>query len=473
MGDLCDLTVAEAAKALSDRSIDPVELLRDCLVRIEATEPVLGAWVTIDREGALARANELRKNDPAGPLWGIPIGVKDIIDVAGLPTTAGSKILAGNIAATDAPVVRALREAGAVILGKTNTHEFAYGCVTPPTTNPWDPSRVPGGSSGGSAAAVAVSQCLAALGTDTAGSIRIPSALCGVTGLKPRRGLIPLDGVIPLAPSFDVAGPIARSAEDLSIMWRALGRRNPHLEWTRVAGGKGPDFRLALPDLEYLPELQPELRAEYLAAVQALESIASEVVPFTPPNFYDFDRPRSLVLMVEALEVHRSRGWWPDRAGDYTDETRSYLEYAERQFREGERAALSFDWDVYPNYESALRVCGRFGTEMRGFLDTADVLVTPTLPRDAPTHEEAARTEEGSPRRPVVLELTRIPAPANVADLAAVTVPCGFTSAGLPIGLQLLGEDENLLLDVAAAYQNSTGWSRLRPPIAVSGGGGQ
>ena len=201
-----------------------VELLDEHLARIDASEPATRAWTAVDREGALAQARELDAEgpDPARPLRGIPIGVKDVIDVAGLPTTAASRVLAGNVARSDAPVVARLRAAGAVIVGKTNTQEFAYGAVSPPTTNPWDPGRIPGGSSGGSGAALAAGHCLGALGTDTAGSIRIPAALCGVVGLKPRPGLVSLGGVIPLAPSLDVVGPMARTTR-LGRSCRASG----------------------------------------------------------------------------------------------------------------------------------------------------------------------------------------------------------------------------------------------------------
>lgn len=384
--------------------------------------------------------------------------MKDIIDVAGLPTTCASKILAGNVADSDAPVVRLLRKGGAVILGKTNTQEFAYGVRTPPTANPWDPSRIPGGSSGGSAVAAAVSASLGALGSDTAGSIRIPSALCGVSGIKPAPDTFSSEGVFPLAPSFDVVGPIARTALDLALIYAALGS---DIEWERLRSGTSLDkeFRLALPYEGMLPELHPETEAAFARAAEVLQGMAKSTseADRTVPALGEFDRPRSLVLMVEALQVHRSRGWWPARAGEYTDETRSYLGYAERTF-------TSPDRKTYPDYEPSRQLCRELGARFSSFLEYADVMATPTVARPAPTHEEADKVGEG-PRRPAVIELTRIPAAVNVAGLAALSIPCGFTAEGLPIGLQLIGKDEALLIEIGVAFQNQTDWHAKRPSI--------
>ena len=242
--------------------------------------------------------------------------------MAGLPTTAASRVLAGNVARSDAPVVARLRAAGAVIVGKTNTQEFAYGVVSAPTANPHDLARIPGGSSGGSAAALAAGHCLGALGTDTAGSIRIPAALCGVVGLKPRPGIVPTDGVIPLAPSLDVVGPMARTAADVAVLWEVLSGQ-------RIGLGGAGDLRIAYAPEAALPELEPEVASAYAEALDALGGIAARAREADVIPFASFDAPRSAMLMWEALQVHRSRGWWPERAGDYTEETRGYLRHAE------------------------------------------------------------------------------------------------------------------------------------------------
>lgn len=420
----------------------PEELTSSCLARVEATEDQLQAWLQVDHDGALKQARDL-SSFRQGRLWGIPVAVKDIIDVAGLPTTAASKVLAGNIASTDAPVVDALRRAGAVILGKTNTQEFAYGVVTSPTSNPWDLSRIPGGSSGGSAAAISARQCPAALGTDTAGSIRIPSALCGVSGIKPRPGLVSAEGVIPLSPSFDAVGPIARSAQDLRILLEVMSGG-------RLERGSG-DFEVALVKNEALGELDSEVEKVYLAALDVVRSLAT--IQYTDTvDFTDLGGPRLLFLMEEALEVHRSNGWWPARADDYRQETRNNLEFSE---------------NVKPeDFERAREQLPGFVEKFRTFLDTSQLLITPTVGVPAPAKLGAESREAGRPRSPAVLSLTRIPGPVNAARLAAASIPCGFTSDGLPVGLHVIGDDEALILDFAEAFQRETDWAEREPPLA-------
>jgi aspartyl-tRNA(Asn)/glutamyl-tRNA(Gln) amidotransferase subunit A len=412
-----------------------MEVLAACRDRIEQSESAVRAWRACDPD--LARRGVERMHAAELPLWGIPIGIKDMIDVAGMTTTAGSRVLAGTVADADAAVVARLRAAGALILGKTATHEFAYGAVTPGTSNPWDFGRIPGGSSGGSAAALAAGHCLGALGTDTAGSIRIPAALCGVAGLKPRQQLAPMEGVIPLAPSFDVVGPMARTVEDVALLWEALSG-------TQVELGGAGDLRVVFAPLDALPELEPEVTSAYAGALDALGGIAASLREGDVPVFACFDAPRSAILMWEALQVHRSRGWWPDRAGDYTEETRGYLLHAEK--------------NLSPEAVEAARAeCRGLAARLVSVFDDADVLVTPTVPCVAPTHEEAAQRSEGSPRRPIVMKLTRIPAPVNVAGLAALSVPCGLGAGGLPIGLQLIGRDEETVLRLGCAYERVAG----------------
>lgn len=430
-------TLTDARALLASGALSPEELLAMCRERIEATEGRVGAWLSFAPRDAGASSLDPTDRDRL-PLWGIPVGIKDIVDATGLPTTAASRVLeAAPPALTDAPAVRRLREAGALILGKTNTQEFAYGAVTPGTTNPWDPERIPGGSSGGSAAAVAAGHCLGALGTDTAGSIRIPAALCGVVGLKPRPGIVPLDGVIPLAPSFDCAGPLGRSVGDVTLLWEVLSG-------AAVARLGAGSLAVAAVPLQALPELEPEVAAAYVDAVQRCARLGRFLVRAEIPAFTDFDRPRSTVLMWEALQVHRSRGWWPDRADGYTDETRGYLE----------RAALATSEE---DVDAARAECRRLAAGLLEVCEACDVLVCPTLPKEAPTHAEAARVDPGSPRRPVVMELTRIPGAVNVAGLAALTIPFGKGANGLPLGLQFIGRDEDRILALGLAYERATG----------------
>jgi aspartyl-tRNA(Asn)/glutamyl-tRNA(Gln) amidotransferase subunit A len=415
------------------------DLLEQCFEQIRSTESTVKAWLHIDEAGATKQATEI-KDDDRRPLAGVAFGIKDLFDVEGMPTTAGSRVLRGNIAKSDAPVVTKLRKAGAVIIGKTNTHEFAYGLITRPTSNPWDQSRIPGGSSGGSAAAVAANHCQAALGSDTGGSIRVPAALCGVSGLKPRPGVIPTEGVIPLAPSFDVVGPIARTAAELRTLWDVLGD-------TASTQDEAP-FRMGFVPESLLPALDGGVSSAFEDALKVLARLG-ELKETEVPHFDDFLQPRLVSFMPEVLEVHRSKGWWPDHADEYTDEIRSYLEYTESHFTEAM---------IDEGKSEAKRLTAKLAEVVSGF----DAVATPTCPIPAPTHEEAARTEEGSARRPMANILTVIPAPVNLAGLAAISIPCGFVD-GLPIGLHLIGNNEDVLLSIAEAFQRETDWHDRRP----------
>lgn len=415
--------------------MDPLERTEQCLERIEATDSQLKAWVLVDADGAREQARRAK-----GPLSGMPVAIKDVIDVAGWPTRASSRVLADNIAEEDAPVVVALRKAGAVILGKTNTHEFAYGYATEPTCNPWDLNRIPGGSSGGSAAAVAAGQCVGALGTDTGGSVRVPAALCGVCGLKPRPGIVPTEGVIPLVPAFDVVGPIASTVLDLTALWTVLSGRVPEAVMRP---------RVGIPSLDVYTDLEGEVESRYLEAVEVLKTLSASVEAVTIPRFEDFDKPRQAMVMPAVLEVHRSKGWWPDKANLYSGQTRRALEYAENEMPPG---------DVQEGRLEAARLVDLFLSAFTG----VDVIVTPTVPCVAPTHDEATYTPEGSGRPSISSKLGRIPSVVNLAGLAAVSIPCGFAE-GLPVGLHLIGKDESTVLSLAAAYQLVTSWHTARP----------
>lgn len=447
MTNPADLSLAGASSAIAAGELSPLELTTACLARARRTEPELNAFVTLDPDGALAHATalteELAQGRTRGPLHGIPLGIKDLIDVAGLPTTASSKVLSDHVAATDAPVVACLRDGGAVMLGKTNTQEFAYGVVSAPTRNPWDPERIPGGSSGGSGAALAAGLCSGALGTDTAGSIRIPAALCGVTGLKPAPGIVPVEGIIALAPSLDVCGPMARSAEDVELMWRVLAG-------APAAGVRDPRaLSIAAPEaFGDVVELDADVEAPVTQAVEDLVGSGARRVPVSIPHFSSWDRPRSIPLMTEALMVHKQAGWYPGRSGDYTPETIDNLRLSETFTAE--------------DLISAYRELETLTAQLSSALNDADVLALPTVPITAPTHEQA--TERGDDeRRPVVRTLTRICGPINYCRLAAVSVACGFNAGGLPVGLQLVARDEATALGAALLYQQLTDFHTRRP----------
>ena len=440
------LTLVQASQAIREGELTPLELTESCLEVIEASDSVLRAFLSLDVAGALAQAKDLTdeivRSGPRSPMHGIPLGIKDLIDVTGLPTTAGSRVLRDNIAESDAPVVERLRTAGAVMLGKTNTQEFAYGVVSRPTCNPWDTDRIPGGSSGGSAAAVASGMCPGALGTDTAGSIRIPAALCGVSGLRPRSQLVSLEGIIPLAPSLDACGPIAHDVADLSLMWEVLSGT--------PGDGHLPISRLAYPaDVVELLEIDSEVRTAFdsAAGVMADEFALGEAVEL--PSFKEWDFPRAVPLMVEALIVHQEAGWYPDRADEYTAETRQALAYAEEL-----PASLLM---------KSQRTVAALVRRWMQVVEEHGVLMLPTTPNAAPSIAEAESSDEGH-RTPVVRNLTRICGPVNCCNLAAVSVPCGFTRTGLPIGVQFIASDETAALAAGAAYQSVTDWHLRRPP---------
>jgi aspartyl-tRNA(Asn)/glutamyl-tRNA(Gln) amidotransferase subunit A len=443
-----DLPIAEASQLIAGGDLSPLELVESCLERATETEPAIRAFVTLDKEGALAQARslteELANGRRRGPLHGIPLGIKDLIDVSGLPTTAASRILRDNMALKDAPVINTLRASGAVIAGKTNTQEFAYGVVTSPTRNPWDLEHIPGGSSGGSAAAVVSGMCPGAIGTDTAGSIRIPAALCGVSGLMPRHGRVPVKGIIPLAPSLDSCGPIARDAADLRLMWSALSGDAP----TQPAAPG--EVRIAAPESPSdIGEIDPEVEAATEGLIETLVNAGAARVDVELPHLSEWDYPRAVLLMLEALTVHREAGWYPQHAGEYQDETRASFEYAEN-LPESE-------------LESSQATLKGLRDRLFAVFEDADVLVLPTTPVPAPTVAEAGSRDEGH-RTPVARTLTRICGPVNVCRLAAASVPCGFTRSGLPVGAQIVGPDEGSVLAAALLYQSLTDWHRRRPP---------
>jgi aspartyl-tRNA(Asn)/glutamyl-tRNA(Gln) amidotransferase subunit A len=435
------LTLAEAAAAIASRSASPSEILETCLPRAEAGD----AFVELDAAGARTQAAaldaELVARGPRTPLHGIPMAVKDIIDVRGMHTRANSRVLADNLAGDDAPVVARLRAAGANILGKVATHEFAYGVVTPACRNPWDSERIAGGSSGGSAVAVATGGALGALGTDTAGSIRIPASLCGVCGLRPRRGLLPMDGIIATAPTLDVCGPMARSPEDLAVFWEVLsGLAVPPLPLSNL--------RVGVPaSMELVTQADAGVCDAVRSAVEVMRAAGAAVAHVELPSFADWDRWRWIPQMVEALAVHRAAGWYPDRASEYTEETLASLQVAE---------TLADDLDEAVKQVTTLSAALRDG--IRG----VDVLVLPTTPTVAPSLAEAARVEPGTLRRPIVRQMTRLVGPVGWADLAAVSVPCGLVD-GLPVGLQVVGRDEATVLAVAVGYQEEAALSLVGP----------
>ncbi|MPZ69544.1 MAG: hypothetical protein GEU71_08450 [Actinobacteria bacterium] len=428
-------TIGDAARAIAAGEVSPLEVTEFCLARIEAVDDDLNAFLHVDAEGALAAATEATKRTgPRGSLFGIPFAVKDLIDVAGMPTTAASEVFARNPAA-DAPVVARLRDAGAIVIGKTNLDPFAYGVFTEPTRNPWDRSLIPGGSSGGSAVAVAAGMSLGALGTDTAGSIRIPASFCGVAGLKPRNGAVPVDGIVALSPSLDSCGPLARSVEDLAVMWEAITGTTP-------APVDAP--RIGFAGDEVLGEMDPEIAGSYQAAIALLGEAGIELVEVELPDFSAWGRPASYVLVNEALTVHRSAGWYPDRAERYTEEVLGNLRYAEDLPAE--------------KLAAEIRPLDGLRAAFHDALGGVSALLLPTTPLRAPSVEGIST--DPKLRRKVTREVARFATAVNCCSAAAVTIPWEVVD-GLPVGIDAVSRTEATALGVALRLED------LAPGVGV------
>jgi aspartyl-tRNA(Asn)/glutamyl-tRNA(Gln) amidotransferase subunit A len=466
--------IEELAALLAKRSISPVELTGMFLRRIERLNPSLNVFLTVTAEQAVAAARraetELVRSRVSGngnrPLLGIPIALKDNLWTRGIRTTAGSKILRDFVPAIDATVTRKLARAGAILLGKTNMHEFAYGITNQnahygPAHNPWAPGRISGGSSGGSAGAIAAGLCVASVGTDTGGSLRIPSAMCGIVGLKPTFGRVSVFGTVPLAPSFDHVGPLARSVRDAAILLHLLAGRDrldPTSSAHRVedfrAALRQPlrKFRLGRPREYYWEKLDGEVRRAAEAAVRDMESRGAVVREISLPHLRESNEAATNMSLAESRHVHEAAGYFPARAGEYTEEVRQHIEAG------GQVPAIK--------YLEGLDVRQRMRAEFDAAFQDVDAIVAPTVPVPAPPiGAEYVRIEgEQIGVRPALVGMNR---PANFTGLPAISVPCGFTRDGLPIGLQLIGRafDETTLLQIAYSYERSHDWGARHPPL--------
>lgn len=471
--NLAFASIEELAPLIARHKVSPVELVRMLLGRIERLNPQLNAYLTLTAEQALAEARRMEKElfgsrglrRRRGPLHGIPISLKDNIWTRGVRTTAGSKVLRDFLPSDDATVVRRLRRAGAILLGKTNLHEFAYGVTTNnphfgATRNPWDTARIPGGSSGGSAAAVAAGLCFASLGSDTGGSIRIPAALCGIVGLKPSFGRVSCHGVVPLCPSFDHVGPLARTVADVAILLGAIAGRDERDETTlrvpvpdyRAALGKPPrKFRLGRPRHYFWEKLDPEVRRVAEAAARSFEPLGGVIEEVSLPHLAGSVEPSIQIALAEARHFHESAGYFPARAADYGEEVRKRLEAG------AEVRAV--------DYLKALEARKALRADFEAAFTHVDAILSPTVPVAAPRIGEE-RVGSGSEEEAVRSALLRLNRPANLTGLPAISVPCGFTRAGLPVGLQLIGRglDETTLLRIACAYERATEWHKRHPP---------
>ena len=456
---MLDLTISEAAELLRQKKISPVELTSACLDRIERLNPVLNAFITVTDEAAMAQArvaeDEMQRGHWRGPLHGIPIGLKDLIDTAGVLTTCGSELFADRVPTEDAEVVRRLKNAGAVVLGKQNLQEFAYGGTSVSSYfgavhNPWNLNHIAGGSSGGSAAAVAAGMCFGALGTDTGGSVREPAAFCGIVGLKPTYGRVSTRGVFPLSWSLDHVGPICRSVRDAAIMLEVIAGYDvqdvtsvdwPTEEYVNALSGK-TDMRIGVVRQPFFTDIDMAIQSAMNEAIEVIRSMSSRVIEVDLPPV-----PTG-VQAPEVYAVHKKY---------YADSPELYLPW----MRERLAQAATADTGAYVEDRFALERVRRTVNEV---FAEVDLLITPTTPVPPITIEEALKMAP-SLAGEVWLRNTR---PFNCYGLPTISLPCGFTHSGLPIGLQIAGPRfaEGRVLAFAHAFEQATAWHQRTPTLA-------
>jgi aspartyl-tRNA(Asn)/glutamyl-tRNA(Gln) amidotransferase subunit A len=471
MVDLTMLTIAEAARQIAHKQLSPVELTRALLERITRFNPRLNAFITIlgDRSITAAKAaeREIMSGARRGPLHGIPIALKDLCATQGVLTTSGAKILRDYIPAQDATVAVRLAAAGTVLLGKLHMNEFAYGpdggnVHFGRARNPWNLECITGGSSSGSGAAVAASLCLGALGTDTGGSIRIPSALCGIAGLKPTYGRVSRYGITPLSWSLDHAGPMAKTVEDVALLLQAMAGydardpgsvQQPVPDYVAELNGDVRGLRVGVPRQYFYDTLEPEVETAVRRAIEVVKGLGASVSEVSWPSLRFATLAALVIVLAEASAFHES--WIRTCAQDYDPDV-----------------ALLLKWGLLlpaSAYLKAQRLRALMCHEVTALWREVDVLITPATMMAAP-RPGGLQVQVGGRQMSTREALLRLMRPFNLTGLPAMSIPCGFTSAGLPIGLQIAGKpfDEATVLRVAHAYERQHDWHRRHPPLASS-----
>jgi aspartyl-tRNA(Asn)/glutamyl-tRNA(Gln) amidotransferase subunit A len=462
MGEIASLhqiSIAEASDLLRRKQISPVDLTKSCLARIERLNPTLNAFITVMHDSALAQAREaeteISSGNCRGPLHGIPIGLKDLIDTAGVKTTCGSALFADRVPTEDADVVQRLKSAGAVLIGKQNMQEFAYGGTSAlsyfgPVHNPWDIERIPGGSSGGSAAAVATGMCFGAIGSDTGGSVREPAAYCGIAGLKPTYGRVSARGVFPLSPSLDHVGPLCRNVLDTALMLQAIAGYDsldptsvdwPVESYTDALEAK-TESRIGIVRRPFFDDLDHEIQIAFDQALEHISQMSSAIVETELP---------SVPTAVQAPEVYAVHSKY------FADSPELYGDWMRERIKQAAQATSTV------NYAEARQELERVRHSVESVFAEVDFLVSPTTSVPPITISDAM-ARSPSPAGELWLRNTR---PFNAYGLPAISIPCGFTRAGLPIGLQIAGPrfGEASLLAFAYAFEQATPWHRRTPPV--------
>lgn len=457
--------IATTAESLRRRESSAIDLLQRCLDRIETVQPRINAFVEVYAETALAAAHAAQREIDAGhwrgPLHGIPVALKDLYDVAGKPTSASSRVRRDHVADADAQCVARLRRAGAILIGKTHTHEFAFGTLTPQTHNPWNTDHVPGGSSGGSAAAVAAGCCPATLGSDTGGSIRIPASACGVVGLKPSYGRIGRSGITPLSWSLDHPGPITRTVRDTALLLGALAGHDPGdpasvklpvPDYTATLDDGVRGLRLGVPTNYFFDQVDADTERSVRAAIACLQDLGATLVEVDLPLTELYMSTENGIVMAEAAEYHHDT--LRERAADYGEEVRAMLEIGSLAPATGYIRAQRLRERIRRAWESEI-------------LPKLDVLLAPAIPGPAAHRDQILFTWPDGSEEPVGRAYVRLSCPANLTGLPAISVPCGFTGAGLPVGLQIIGAgfDEATVLRVASTFEAATPWHERTPDL--------
>lgn len=458
--DLTELTLAEASELIRRRELSPVDLTRAYLERISKLQPLVNAYITVTAELALQQAAalevELSNGKWRGPLHGIPIALKDNIDTAGILTTAASNVTRDRIPENDAPIWEHLRNAGAILLGKLNMHEFAWGGTSAitgfdPVHNPWNLEHIPGGSSGGSAAAVSARMCCAALGTDTLASIRLPAAYCGVVGLKATHGLASIRNIIPVAESLDHVGPLTRTIADAALMLQAMtgfdaqdpvSIRAPYQAYSAALTQPVANLSIGMPDSVYFDNLDPDIEKVTATAVNEITGLVNRVAEVAMPEVPDFS-----ILLTESVAWHE----------EYLRDPASRQLYDPATLERLDAAANVSTNDYIRVRHDMIRVRNRIGK----VFEEIDVLITPTTPNLPETIAGAINPAEAAGAEPSV----RNTAAFNLYGIPTVSIPIGFSASGLPIGLQLSSSRlrEDHLFALASAYQQVSTWHLQSP----------
>jgi aspartyl-tRNA(Asn)/glutamyl-tRNA(Gln) amidotransferase subunit A len=471
MDDRTGLTLSEASELVRSKRVSPVELTHECLSRIERLNPKLNAFITVTADSAVAEARqaeaEIQHDRWRSPLHGIPIALKDIIDTAGVHTTAASGLFKDRLPTQDAEIVRRLKAAGAVFLGKLNLQEFAYGGSSAishfgPVHNPWNLDFSSGGSSGGSAVAVAARLCFAAIGTDTGGSIRQPSAYCGVVGLKPTYGRVSTSGIIPLSWSLDHVGPITRTAMDAALVLAVIAGYDlqdttsidvPVPDYAATIATTTSSLRLGIPRAYFYDDLHPEIQAAMEAALLVLKRITAsehDVAPLlTDATYSSWVDPYGAIFTAEAYAYHKD-----------------YIARNPELYQAPTLKRLRIGADVTTaTYIQSRRRLDQVRRAIAQAFKSVDLLITPTV--RVPPFTIADLQADADTIRAKELAMLHNTRPWNFAGLPTISVPSGFTRTGLPIGMQITGPSggESTVLSLAYAYEQATEWRKCKPNL--------